>query len=575
MSTPKIERVDDIPIIFQWLTKMHVAEMIDRIWPSHGNWQGLSYGQLAVLFITYVVHSLNHRLCGMESWVARHQHTLEHLTGWSVDPKQATDDRLGILLGELGRSPERLEQYQIQHGHYLIQAYELPTRVVRYDTTSVNVYHTPLDSKNGGLLTFGYSKDRRPDLVQFKQGLGTLDPAGVPLMTETLKGNEADDGRYVQAWRRLKNTVGHSNFFLIGDSKGAALETRGQLAAEGGYYLFPLPMTGQVPEILAAWVREGKASHSDLWLGDEEERRRIGEGFEVEQTRTVELAGVLCEWKERCLVIKSDSHAERQQLCLSKRLEKAEEALEKLCPRATESREEFQARAEKVLEKHEVSDLIQIQIDERIEYHKRYLKAGRPGPKTPHHYEEISFYRCSGRRDEEAIKRRRELMGWRIYVTNTTAEQMSLEQSVDYYRDEWTVERGFHRFKRGSLPVLPLFIRLEERIKGLLFLLFIALQVLTLMEFVVRRELAKEQGQLAGLVPGNPKMKTARPTAERLLAQFKELHVIVERQGPCLTGYLVETLTPLQEKVLSLLKLPKEIYNLSFSVPVTELKYGT
>ena len=166
-------------------------------------------------------------------------------------------------------------------------------------------------------------------------------------------------------------------------------------------------------------------------------------------------------------------------------------------------------------------------------------------------------------------------MGWRIYVTNTTADQMSLEQSVDYYRDEWTVERGFHRFKRGSLPVLPLFIRLEERIKGLLFLLFIALQVLTLMEFVVRRELAKEQGQLAGLVPGNPKMKTARPTAERLLAQFKELHVIVERQGPCLTGYLVETLTPLQEKILSLLKLPKEIYNLSFSVPVTELKYGT
>lgn len=100
MNTPKIERVDDIPIIFQWLTKMHVAEMIDRIWPSHGNWQGLSYGQLAVLFITYVVHSLNHRLCGMEGWVARHQHTLEQLTGWSLDPQQATDDRLGILMGE-------------------------------------------------------------------------------------------------------------------------------------------------------------------------------------------------------------------------------------------------------------------------------------------------------------------------------------------------------------------------------------------------------------------------------------------------------------------------------------------
>jgi hypothetical protein len=30
-----------------------VAELIDRIWPAHGNWKGLSYGQLAVLFIRH------------------------------------------------------------------------------------------------------------------------------------------------------------------------------------------------------------------------------------------------------------------------------------------------------------------------------------------------------------------------------------------------------------------------------------------------------------------------------------------------------------------------------------------
>ena len=45
------------------------------------------------------------------------------------------------------------------------------------------------------------------------------------------------------------------------------------------------------------------------------------------------------------------------------------------------------------------------------------------------------------------------LMGRRIYVPNTTKTRMSLIQSVRYYRDEYTVERGFHRFKRGSLPV--------------------------------------------------------------------------------------------------------------------------
>jgi len=313
MNPHKIEQIDDIPLIFHWLTQMRVAELIDQIWPSHGNWQGLSYGQLAVLFITYVIHSLNHRLSGMEDWLDSHQRSLEHITGWSLDPKEATDDRLGILLGELGRTAERLESYQVQQGQYLIRAYKLPTRIGRYDTTSVNVYHASAGADSGGLLTFGYSKDRRPDLLQFKQGLGTLDPAGVPLMTETLTGNEADDNRYIPAWRRLAETLGHRDFFLIGDSKGAALETRGQLAVAGGYYLFPLPMTGKVPELLAAWVRQGERPHQAIFLGEGEERQRIGEGFEVEQAVMIEQGQIPYEWKERWLVMRSISYFERQQ----------------------------------------------------------------------------------------------------------------------------------------------------------------------------------------------------------------------------------------------------------------------
>jgi hypothetical protein len=139
MSTSKIERVDDIPLIFHWLMKMGVAELVDRIWPTHGNWKGLSYGQLAVLFITYMVHSLNHRLSGMEAWLVSHQRLLEQLTGWSLERTEVTDDRLGILLSELGSDAERIATYQAEQGQYLIRAYELPTEVARYDTTSFNV----------------------------------------------------------------------------------------------------------------------------------------------------------------------------------------------------------------------------------------------------------------------------------------------------------------------------------------------------------------------------------------------------------------------------------------------------
>ena len=104
-----------------------------------------------------------------------------------------------------------------------------------------------------------------------------------------------------------------------------------------------------------------------------------------------------------------------------------------------------------------------------------------------------------------------------IYVTNTNKEQLSLTEAVSAYQEQWQPERGFHRFKKGRLSALPIYFRDEDKIKGLMFLLTIALRVFTLMEFVVRRQLRQSQSSLAGLYDGNPKRSTDRPTAEQML----------------------------------------------------------
>ena len=101
-----------------------------------------------------------------------------------------------------------------------------------------------------------------------------------------------------------------------------------------------------------------------------------------------------------------------------------------------------------------------------------------------------------------------------------------------------------------------------------MLLLMIALQALTLLEFVARRSL-KEQGEtLVGLVPGLPKMTTDHPTAERLLARFKNLHLLLEQTEAGVKGTLVETLTPLQRRILALLHVPETIYAMKFCLPL-------
>ena len=80
-------------------------------------------------------------------------------------------------------------------------------------------------------------------------------------------------------------------------------------------------------------------------------------------------------------------------------------------------------------------------------------------------------------------------------------------------------------------------------------MLSIALRVLTLLEYVGRRQLAAEGATLAGLYAGNPRRETARPTAERLREALQDITLtIIARPQP--SDRHVTALSPLQQRIL-------------------------
>ena len=312
------ERSDDIPLIIYWLLQLKLHQVLDEALPSpHGNRQGLSYGQLSVVLLSYMMTQADHRLCAVEDWVKQHHQTLSRATGWSIGLKDASDDRLASLLEVIGGEVESRETIEEQLGQRMIQAYELPTKVARCDTSSFTVYHQ-IDEENEAksMLRFGHSKNHRPDLRQYRQLLGTIDPAGVPLVSETLAGNGADDPVYLPTWRRLVKVIGHKDFIYIADCKAAAHQTRAQLAQAGGNYCFPLPMTGHSPSLLKSWVLNPPSPWQELPLPNSTESEpAMGVGFEMELGK-IEYDSETQEsfhWLERYLVVRSDALAHRQQ----------------------------------------------------------------------------------------------------------------------------------------------------------------------------------------------------------------------------------------------------------------------
>jgi hypothetical protein len=151
------------------------------------------------------------------------------------------------------------------------------------------------------------------------------------------------------------------------------------------------------------------------------------------------------------------------------------------------------------------------------------------------------------------------LGGLRQYATNAPPGRLSLTGAVNCYRQEWQPEHGFHRLKGGLLAITPLFLKDDNRIRGLLLLLGIALRVLTLTEFVARRNLAATGETLKGLYAGNPNRATNQPTAERLLKAFDDV-TLYRHESPTDSWYELTELSPLQRRILQLLDVPESVY---------------
>ncbi len=161
--------------------------------------------------------------------------------------------------------------------------------------------------------------------------------------------------------------------------------------------------------------------------------------------------------------------------------------------------------------------------------------------------------------DEVALEAAVRRLGWRVYGTNQPVASLSLAQAVLAYRSEYLVERSLGRLKGRPLSLTPMYVQRDDHATGLIRLLSIALRVLTLLEFVGRRQLAAEGAKLAGLYAGNPKRETARPTAERLLEAFQDITLTII-EGPQQTDRHLTALSPLQQRILEVLGFSSALY---------------
>lgn len=559
MLTVTSERVDDIPLLLAQQERMGLPSLLDEHFPTHGHWQGLSLGWVAVGWLTHILSEGNHRLSHVQPWVEKRRETLSRCIGQTVRGLDFSDDRLGDVLRVLS-DDTRWEAFEGALNRQLVRVYDLNPERVRLDSTTASGYWTVTPA---GLFQFGHSKDRRPDLPQVKVKLATLDPLGMPLATVVVSGERADDPLYLPTVEQVRESLGRRGLLYIGDCKMGALGTRAFVQVGGDFYLCPLSQTQLPSQELEAYltpVWEGKQELTVIYRQRADgERERIAGGFERVEILMAEVEGKIITWTERRLVVRSLNQAQRAEKALRTRLAKAQVALAALNKRGRGRKrftevEELRQAAEAIAAKYRVQGLLQLGYREIV--HERPVRRYRGRPATVRIEREVRvMVEVDDAAVEEAVRR----LGWRVYATNAPVEQLGLEQAVLAYRSEYIIERAFGRLKGKPLSLTPMYLQRDDHATGLIRLLTIALRVLVLVEFVVRRRLAAEGSQLAGLYAGNPKRATARPTAELLLKAFKEITLTIIEEDERTRRHLTP-LTGVQQRILELLDFPPTIY---------------
>ena len=556
LSITKIERADDIPLLTAQMEKMGVAQLLDKYFPMHGNWQGLSFGKVVVIWLAYILSEGDHRMNSVQGWVAGLLMTLKIcLSLIGLRELDFSDDRLCRVLDGLGQDDDAWESYEHDQNATLLRVYDLKARRVRIDSTTAK---SNIAVTEGGLFQFGHSKEHRPDLPQVKINQSVIDPLGLPLSTTIVSGERADDPLYVPEIRKVQAQLAQPGVLYVGDCKMAALETRAYIAGSSDHYLCPLSAV-QMPAVdlqaLLMPVWTGAQPLTPVYRAPETELdqpEHIADGFSYEVTLKV---GEI-EWREQRLVVQSLKQAASQQAALDKRLKKAESEIAALNQhgkgRKRLNEEETHAAVDAILQRHHVVGLLTVEYHVETKITRKRAYFGRPAREVVMVTVVVSVVR-----DTAAYEATVRGLGWRVFVCNDL--ELSLGEAVLAYRAQFIVERGFNRYRGKILGLTPLFLSSPTRIKGLIRLLSIGLRVLCLVEFAVREALREKGEKLNGIYPGNPKRATAKPTTEMMLRVFVGISMVVSSFG----GVEWRSVTPLnsvQSRILGLLGFPLLIY---------------
>jgi transposase len=322
-------------------------------------------------------------------------------------------------------------------------------------------------------VTYGHSKDKRPDLKQIILSLVMNGPAHIPIWMEGLDGNSSDKTNFHETIKKMREFQKELNFeedfTVVADS---ALYTLDKLLAQDYLWICRIPET----------IKEAKSlveKENVDWIECEDKRYKMH--------------SILSEYgkkEQRWFMFFSQEAYDKERITFIKNIKKNEEKIKKeawhLSHKSFECAQDALKDFEIFKNKNKMFNMV-CELEEKFKYIKKgHPKEGDPKRSLGH------FLKIDITINEGLVNKELETKGRFILGTNDL-NKTDGNKILHHYKDQQHVERGFRFLKDPMFLLDKFFVKKPERIESLLVIMCFCLMVYNIMQYQIREKLKKEE----------------------------------------------------------------------------------
>ena len=424
----------------------------------------------------------------------------EQLLGAGIKPEHLNDDRLGNVLDEIHE--EGLSELFLEISLAAAEKFEVKQEIAHLDSTSFHVDGKYASPEPGVIeITYGYSRDHRPDLKQFMMNLICVGDGDIPVMMEIASGNQSDKARFAQLFQDFSNQWTFDGLCV---ADGALYSADNITAMTGLKWLTRVPLTISAATALVDEVVE--LADSDI------------KGYRIKESSS-EYAGV----EQRWFLVESEQRRKSDLKQLTKKIErhrqKSQQDLHQL------STIEFACIADATAAAHKLSEQMiwHHLTGMEIVAKNHYDKPGKPKPDAIP--SRISFrVTATVVAINSVIAAQRVRCGRFILATNVLDPSvLSASDALREYKAQQGVERGFRFLKDPLFFASSVFLKSPKRVAALGMIMALCLLVYNLGQRQLRQALARQDETIPNQL-GKP---TSSPTLRWVFQCFMAVHLVV------------------------------------------------